>query len=203
MQNGKTWVSDCKLFYNAIHVCINIIRCFNLPYYNKYRICYNSFTTICASCKIARPPNNASSWLSLISTLITCVLWLRFCPRFAKSAIYLLISTLLLPFFWLVTFYNRVKAAFFTGNNYVEHFSGFVPSLRCWFCFSVTVQHVQKPILCIKIRILSLQFLIYLFIRCTKWINIWFIDWRSRQTNHGTCTIWINVEALFPLIKFS
>lgn len=30
MQDGESWVSKCEFFNDAIHICVNIIRSFNL-----------------------------------------------------------------------------------------------------------------------------------------------------------------------------
>lgn len=92
------------------------------------------------------PPADASSWLSLISTLITCTLLLYAWPRFDKSwadnvsfvhAFYIVAN---------LTFNNSVEASFFASDNHIEDLLLLMPPLWSFFYFTVSIEHVQKAV---------------------------------------------------------
>jgi hypothetical protein len=96
--------------------------------------------TAAAKSNIALPAMRASSWLSLISTLIMCTTRLNSLPRESRS-IHALLSYLVSRRRGL-TIADGVKAPFLAGDHNIRHRLAVLPSFWGTLYVSITVKHL-------------------------------------------------------------
>ena len=135
--------------------------------------------TISARERMALAAFCASSWLSLISTLIICTGRFSSCRRLNRSDTCVSFFHCQTDQDCVRTLANAVEAALFTCDNNIWDAATLLPALRGWFNVPITIQHRQEPIGFVESRILLHQVLEHGLIRCTKRIDIGLVNRRA------------------------
>lgn len=141
------WMALLLYSEDFSHVLIEIVGRFDLCQVNYVipgAVVKVEKLTAAARSWIARPAFKASSWLSLISTLITCTGRLDSPPRLSRSDFKVRLRddrVVLKP-----TFTYCVKAPFLACYDYVCLSPVVLPSLWCPFYLPVSIQHFQESI---------------------------------------------------------
>jgi hypothetical protein len=157
----------------------------------------NDHLTAVARSTIALPARVASSWLSLISTLITCMGRFSSPPLANKSVDrdWRAVDGFIIDHEKRreATFADSVKTTFFASDDNIGNMFLILPSLWSPFHLSIAIQHLEQPITSIAIRaiilgngthesqkknyviqfhVFVLQLLIHIFVRMTELIHI-------------------------------